>query len=170
LSHQLGPRGQEPQAALDRGSKRRESIAQILHKGMSANNNVSGRRMLEAPHGSQSLLEMTMIALQSVIQVSRAPMLDTWQESAQRRRVTPRPVGDDALWCTVYPSDGTYEEAPCRFSVTPLAEVDVHDLAILVNRTIAVGPSAVEAAIRLIHVPLPAYRPSVRAGSLREQW
>ena len=97
-------------------------------------------------------------------------MLDTWQHRPQRRRVTPRPVGDDALWCTAYPSDGTYEETPCRTSVTPLAEVDVHDLAMLVDRTIAVGPSAVEAAIYLIHVPLPAYRPSVRAGSLHEQW
>jgi hypothetical protein len=97
-------------------------------------------------------------------------MLDTRQDRPQRRRVTPRPVCDDALWCTAYPSDGTYEETPCRISVTPLAEVDVYDLAMLVDRTIAVGPSAVEAAIRLIHVPLPAYRPSVRASSLREQW
>jgi hypothetical protein len=67
LLHQLGPLGQEPQTTLDRGSKRRESIAQILHKGMSANINVSGRRMLKAPHGSQSLLEMTMIRLQGIV-------------------------------------------------------------------------------------------------------
>ncbi len=97
-------------------------------------------------------------------------MLDAWQDRPQRRRVTSRLVGEDTLWCTAYPSDGTYEETPRRTSVTPLAEVDVHDLAMLVDRTIAVGPSAVEAAICLIHVPLPAYQPSVRAGSLREQW
>jgi hypothetical protein len=80
LSHQLGPRGQEPQAALDRASKRRESIAQILHKGMSANNNVSGRRMLEAPHGSQSLLEMPIIPFQDIVQVFGAPMLGARQD------------------------------------------------------------------------------------------
>ena len=56
LLHQLGPLGQEPQTTLDRGSKRRESIAQILHKGMSANNNVSGRRMLEARMGRNRCL------------------------------------------------------------------------------------------------------------------
>ena len=155
---------------LDRGGECRESVAQILHKGMAADHHVSGRRILEAAHRPQSLLKVAVIALQSVFQVSRAPMLDAWQDRPQRRRLTPRPVGDDALWCTVYLSDGTYEETPCRFSVTPLAEVDVHDLAMLVDRTIAVGPSAAEAAICLIHVPLPAYWPSVRAGSLREQW
>ena len=96
-------------------------------------------------------------------------MLDVRQDHPQRRRVTPRPVGDDALWCTAYPSDGTYEETPCRISITPLAEVDVHDLAMLVDRTIAVGPSAVEAAVRFVDAPIPAYRPSVRAGSLREE-
>jgi hypothetical protein len=66
--------------ALDRASKRRESIAQILHKGMSANNNVSGRRMLEAPHGSQSLLEVTMIPLRCFVQVFGAPMFGARQD------------------------------------------------------------------------------------------
>ena len=80
-----------------------------------------------------------------------------------------RPVGDDALWCTAYPSDGTYEETPCRTSVTPLAEVDVHDLAMLVDRTIAVGPSAVEAAVRFIDTPLPAYWLAVKAGGFGEE-
>ena len=155
---------------LDRGGECRESVAQILHKGMAADHDVSERRILEAAHRPQSLLKVAVIALQSVIQVSGAPMLDTWQDRPQRRRVTPRPVGDDALWCIAYPSDGTYEETPCRISVTPLAEVDVHDLAMLVDRTIAVGPSTVEAAICLIHVSLRAYWPSVRAGSLHEQW
>jgi hypothetical protein len=73
-------------------------------------------------------------------------MLDTRQDHPQRRWVTPRPVSDDALWCTACPSDGKFEESPRRSSVTPLAKVDVHDLAMLVDRPIAVGPSAIEAA------------------------
>jgi hypothetical protein len=97
-------------------------------------------------------------------------MLDVRQDHPQRRRVTPRPVGDDALWGTSCPGDGTFKESPRRSGVTPFAEVDVHDLAMLVDRTIAVGPSAVEAAVRFVDAPIPAYRPSVRAGSLREQW
>jgi hypothetical protein len=123
---------------LDRGSECRESVAQILRKGMAADHDVSGRRMLEAAPRPQSLLKVAVIALQSVIQVSRAPMLDTWQDRPQRRRVTPRPVCDDALWCIAYPSDGTYEETLCRISVTPLAEVDEHDLAMLVNHAITI--------------------------------
>src|SRR3712207_2592443 len=136
---------------------------------MAADNGVSRRRMFEPAHRPQSLLEVAVIALQGVVQVSGALMLDARQDHPQCRRVTPRPVGDDAFWCTACPSDGTFEESPRRSSVTPLAEVDVHDLAVLVDRPIAVGPSAIEAAVRFVHAPLPAYRPSVRAGNLREK-
>ncbi len=93
-------------------------------------------------------------------------MLDARQDRSYCRRVTPRPVGNDALWCTVCPADRTFEESLRRSGVTPLAEVDVQDLAMLVDRPIAVGPSAIEAAIRFIYVPLPAYWHSARAGSL----
>ena len=96
-------------------------------------------------------------------------MLDVRQDHPQRRRVTPRPVGDDALWGTACPGDGTFKESPRRSGVTPFAEVDVHDLAMLVDRPIAVGPSAVEAAVRFVDAPIPAYRLSVQAGSLCEE-
>jgi hypothetical protein len=49
------------------------------------------------------------------------------------------------------------------------SEVCVHYLALLIDRPIAVGPSAVEAAVRIVNAPLPAYRHSVRAGSLYEK-
>jgi hypothetical protein len=70
---------------------------------MAADHDISGRRILEAAHRPQSLLKVAVIALQSVIQVSGAPMPDAWQDRPQRRRVTSRLVGDDTLWRTAYP-------------------------------------------------------------------
>ena len=54
--------------------------------------------------------------------------------------------------------------------ITALAKVRVHDLALLIDRPIAVGPSAIEPAVRFIDAPLPANWSSVRAGSLHEEW
>jgi hypothetical protein len=66
-------------------------------------------------------------------------------------------------------ADRTLEESLRRSGVAPLAEVGVHNLPILVNGPIAVGPSAVEAAIRFVDPPLPTYWYSVSVGSLRKQ-
>lgn len=43
---------------------------------MTADHGVSGRRMLESAHRPQSLLEVAVIALQGLVQVSGALMLD----------------------------------------------------------------------------------------------
>ncbi len=96
-------------------------------------------------------------------------MLDAWQDRPQRRRVTPRPVGDDALGCYARPGDRTFEEGPCRSGVAPLAEVGVHNLAVPIDRPIAVSPTAIEAAVRLVYSPFLAYPPAVSVGSLREK-
>ena len=96
-------------------------------------------------------------------------MLDVRQDHPQRRRVTPRPVGDDALWGTACPGDGTFKESPRRSGVAPLSEVSVYDLAILIDCSIAVGPSAIEATVRLVYSPFLAYPPAVSVGSLREK-
>ncbi len=136
---------------------------------MAANHSVSASRMLEAPHRPKPLLEVAVVSLQTIIQVLRAAMLCAGEDSTNGGRIARRFVGYDALWYCACPGDRTFEERLRRSSVAPYAEVDVHDLAMLVDRPIAVGPSAVEAAVRFVDTPFPAYRPSVRAGSLREE-
>ena len=66
-------------------------------------------------------------------------------------------------------ADRTLEESLRCSGVASLAEVGVHNLPILVDCPIAVGPSAVEAAIRFFNPPLPTYLYSVSVGSLRKQ-
>jgi hypothetical protein len=95
-------------------------------------------------------------------------MLDAWKDRPECRRVTSRPVGDDALRRASCPGDRAFEESPRRSGVAPLSEVSVYDLAILIDCSIAVGPSAIEAAVRLIYSPFLAYPPAVSVGSLQQ--
>ena len=46
-----------------------EAVAEISDEGMPTNNNVRGRRLLEAAHGVQSLFEMSMVALDAIVEV-----------------------------------------------------------------------------------------------------
>jgi hypothetical protein len=97
-----------------------------------------------------------MVSLQVVIQVSGAPMLNAWKDRPYRRRVTSRLVGDDALRRAFCSGDRAFEESLRRSGIALLAEVSVDDLAILIDCSIAVGPSAIEAAVHLVYSRLPA--------------
>jgi hypothetical protein len=96
-------------------------------------------------------------------------VLDGREHRPNGGRIAPRPVGDDASWRYARPGDRAFEEGLRCSGVAPLAEVDIHDLAILIDRPIAVGPSAIEAAVRFVNTPLPTYWPGVMAGSLHEE-
>ena len=95
-------------------------------------------------------------------------MLDAWKDRPYCRRVTSRLVGDDALRRAFCSGDRAFEESLRRSGIALLAEVSVDDLAILIDCSIAVGPSAIEAAVHLVYSPLVAYPPAVSVGSLRE--
>ena len=111
--------------------------------------------MLEASHRPKPLLEVAVISLQTIIQVLRAAMLRAGEDGTNGGRIARRPVGYDTLWHCACPGDRTFEEHLRRSSVAPYAEVDVYDLALLIDCSITVGPSTVEAALRFIHAPLP---------------
>ena len=96
-------------------------------------------------------------------------MLCAGEDSTNGGRIARRFVGYDTLWHCACPGDRTFEKRLRRSSVAPCAEVCVHYLALLIDRSITVGPSAVGAAVCFIHAPLPTYRRSVRAGSLCEK-
>jgi hypothetical protein len=74
-------------------------------------------------------------------------MLCAGEDSTNGGRIASRLVGYDTFWHFACPGDRPFEEGPRRGGVAPLAEVCVHYyLALLIDRSIAVGPSAVEAA------------------------
>ncbi len=73
-------------------------------------------------------------------------MLGGREHRPNGRRIASCPVGDDAFWRYARPGDRAFEEGLRCSGVAPLAEVDIYDLAILIDRPIAVGPSAIEAA------------------------
>lgn len=73
---ELQPCRHEAQRARNAGRERREAVAQVLDQRMAAGQCVSNAPLLEATHRIQTLLAMPVVALNSVIQVARAPMRD----------------------------------------------------------------------------------------------
>src|SRR5215204_6127689 len=130
---------------------------------MAANHSVSGSRMLEASHRPKPLLKMSMVSLQTIVQVLQAAMLCAGEDSTNGGRIARRLVGYDTFWHFACPGDRPFKEGPRRGGVATLAEVGIYDLAILIDRSIAVGPAAIETAVRFVNAPRRAYRHSVRA-------
>lgn len=124
---------------------------------MAANHSVSGSRILEASHRPQPLFEVAVVSLQAIIEVLGALMLCAGEHSTNGGRIAPRFVGYDTFWHCACPSDRAFEESLRRSGVAPLTKVGVHDLAILIDRPIAVSPSTIEAAVRFIYLPFLAY-------------
>jgi hypothetical protein len=73
-------------------------------------------------------------------------MLCAGEDSTNGGRIARRLVGYDTFWHFACPGDRPFEERLRRSSVAPYAEVDVRDLALLIDCSITVGPSAVETA------------------------
>jgi hypothetical protein len=73
--------GFREQAARDYcGGERRKTVAQILDQRVTTRECVGAGQPLESAHGPKPLLEVAVIALQGIVQVSRAPMLDARQD------------------------------------------------------------------------------------------
>jgi hypothetical protein len=56
---------------------------------------VGAGKPLESERRPQPLLEVAVVSLETVVQVSGAPMLDARKDRPYCRWVTSRPVGDD---------------------------------------------------------------------------
>jgi hypothetical protein len=97
-----------------------EAVAQILDESVPANNEVGGRSLLEATHGVEALLEMSMIAFHPIIEILRCPMLGVWEYRANGRRVAFGFVGGHSCWYHTSLIDGASEESFCCFRIPPL--------------------------------------------------
>ncbi len=119
-----------------------------------------------------ALLHVTVIALESVIQVPRAAMLDVRQDLPPCRRIACRCVGGHPHGRATGPVHGPLEEGLgcCRIAV--LGEERVNDLAVLIDRPINVGSANLEAHMCFISPPLSTNWSSVctsRCRSLQQE-
>ncbi len=132
---------------------------------MSTSNDVGGGCLLEATHRIQALFQMSMVALDAVVEVLRCPMPNVGQDGAESSRIALGLVGCDPLRPHACLIDGTREERLGSLSVPPLREVGVNDLPVFVDGTLDVGPRPVQTRVRFINAPPRADWPSVHTCS-----
>ncbi len=79
-------------------------MAEVLDEGKTTGQNIGRTEVLTARHRIHALLHPAgtrlMVALQTIVQVFGAPMLDARQDDAQRGRGIFRLVGDHPVWGT----------------------------------------------------------------------
>lgn len=67
---QLRTGDRKPELAGDMAGECGEAVAQVPDEGMTTDNDIRRTSTLEAPHGAQTLLQMAMIALNTIVQVA----------------------------------------------------------------------------------------------------
>jgi hypothetical protein len=111
-----------------------------------------------------------MVALDAVVEVLGRAMLNTWQDCAEGRGIALGFVRGDALRPPARLIDGTFKEGLGCPSIPAVREVGVHDLAVVVDRSINVRPRPVQPRVRFINAPLRTNWASVCTCSCAEQW
>ncbi len=166
---QLRPRGHDAKRTWHRGGERRVAVAEVLDERMPTGDQVGRGRLLETAHRIEPLLEMLVVPFQSVVQVLRGPVLRLWQNGPEGRWIALRLIGGHSYRRDFGLSNSAFEKDLGSFSIAPLREVGVDDLASLIDGAVDVGPFAIEAGVRLINPPCAANRVPVGPGGVLEQ-
>jgi hypothetical protein len=130
----------EPEGARNLGGQRRERATEVLHHRMPAREHVGGNQVLEPAHRPQALLEVAVITLQAVVEVMRRAVLYRRQDGPECRWVAAGFVSRDPLGGDASLVHGVLEEGPRGRGVPPFTDEHIHDLAVLVDGAVAVGP------------------------------
>src|SRR5687768_688997 len=115
---------------------------------MSTGDDVSRDRLLEPAHRIEALFEVAVIALQTIVQVLRGPVLRVWEDGPSGGRIALRFVGGHLHRCYLCLVHGTLEEGFGRSAVPALREVGVHYLTDLIDRAVHVAPRPIQACVR----------------------
>ena len=75
------------------------------------------------------------------------------KDGSQRWRIAGSFIGDHSPWGDTRLPKRSLEKGPGCGGITPLAEVDVDYLPILIDRTITVGPMPLQSTVSLVHSP-----------------
>ncbi len=129
---------------------------------------VSGGGTFEAAHWPQSLLQVTMIVFDPIIEIPRATMLYVWQDRAEGRWVARGFIRRHALWAHPRLGHGPLEEGLRCLGIPPSREIGINHLPILINRTVNVRPLAGESGVGFVDPPRCANGSSVNAGGVLE--
>jgi hypothetical protein len=71
---------------------------------------ISSSRAFEAAHGSEALVQVSVIALDAMVELPRAPLRNGRQDGAERWRIARGRVRDTAFWWNASHLDRTCEE------------------------------------------------------------
>src|ERR1700721_2673186 len=95
-----------------------------------------------------------MVLLKSVVEVSARPMPHLCAElGADGAWISVMPIGCGPIWSDAGHRLGRSKEWPGSSKVTMLAQPDVNQSAVAIDRAIQIPPSAPHPDIRLINVP-----------------
>ncbi len=147
-----------------------EAVAEVLHEGMATGDDAGTARLLEPTHGIQPLFQVAVVALHSIVQVLRGPVLSVGNSRAERWRIAFGLVRRHSFRRYTRLVNSPLKERLRRSGVAPLRKVGVNDLAVLVNRPVDVGPRAGKPRVCLIDPPLDADGSSVSPRSFAEKW
>ncbi len=112
---------------------------------------------------------MPGVALHTVVQILRPTMLDPGQG-----RTKCYPPALSLICCHPGRSharliDRAFEECLCRFSVPPLSKIGIHNLPVLISRSVDIRPFPIEPTVWLVYAPFSTNGTSIGTSSFAEQ-
>lgn len=137
----LWPSSRQAQLPWDGLGKGRKAIAEVLYQAMTTAQGARCESTLEAAHRAHPLLQMAVIALNSIVQVARTTMLGVGKDCTQGGRVALGPIRGHPLWPHARLVNRTLEERLRRFAIPPLREIGVNHLPMLIDRAVDICPA-----------------------------
>jgi hypothetical protein len=142
----------------------------VLHQRVTAKDHPCGVVAFESTHRSEAGFEPpAMVGFDPIVRVLLGVVERGRHELLNDREQGPGPVGHD-LSRFVVVAERSGEEPSRGPGVSPCRDVDVDDLAVLVDRPVDVAPPASDLHIGLIDVPPVADRVLARSGRIGQQW
>ena len=145
------------------------AAAEVLHERVAAHDHAGGAIALEATHRSQPRLEPAVVGLDPIVRVLLGVVERGRHELIDDGEERPGPIGHD-LGRLAMGAERRREEPSRSSGVASCGDVDVDDLAVLVDRPVHVAPPSGDLHIGLIHEPAVTDRVAARSGRVNEQW
>lgn len=144
------------------------AASDVLHQRVPADDHACGVVAFESKHRSESSFEPTVVGFDSIVRVLLGVVKDAGHQSLDRSCQGGCTVGDDLDGGAM--RDERRREEPTRGTeVPPFRDVDVDDLAALIDRPIHVTPPAGDLHAGLIHEPTVPDRMAARPSRVDKQ-
>jgi hypothetical protein len=131
---------------------------------------VRADNLLESAHRPDPPLQVLMVPFESVVQLRRGAMLRLGQHGSYDLGISLRFIRCKLGWLDVTGFNGLLEEGVGRSRIPTIMEVDINELAVLVNCPINVPPASADRQIGLINAPAMTNREAMHARRRNEAW